>query len=97
MSPIYAAVKRASSFVDNLAPQVHVVVLAALSFALPQLGHLIPGFTPTSLAGIDTTAIQSLQTFVATQVVHLLTSKPSTPTPAPVANVSVPVTTTVTK
>jgi hypothetical protein len=94
VSPVYAAVKRASTFVDNLAPQVHVIVLAALSFVLPQLGNLIPGFQPTSLAGIDTTAVQAVLTFVASQVTHLLLSKPSTPapTPAPVAKVSAPAT-----
>jgi hypothetical protein len=86
VTPVYAAVKRASTFVDNLPSQVHVMAVAVIAFVLPQLGTLIPGFTASTLAGVDSTSVQAILVFLASQVTHLLTAKPAPVVPTtPVA------------
>lgn len=63
-------------WIENLTGQTKVIVVGAFSILLPFVAKAIPGF-PTTLDGIDLTAITSLVTLVLTQITHKAMNQPA--------------------
>lgn len=87
---LYNALKGLSSKIDGLPAQVHVIVVAFLSWALPQVVAHVPGLSASTVADLaNPTAVSTLVSFAVTQGVHALIQANKTPTPptpaAPVA------------
>ena len=76
---LYQWIKKASSWIDGLQGQTHVIIIGAISIVLPQIAKFIPGF-PVSLDGFTSDVLQPLVLLTLTQITHLFLAGPSKPT-----------------
>lgn len=81
-SLLYGYLKKASSFLDALPPQAHTFVVGALSFILPLIGHIVPGFNGTSLNDVSASTVQALVLLFISQLTHFITNPPAIPAAA---------------
>jgi len=89
---LYNLLKGLSSKISDLPAQVHVVVVAFLSWALPQVVALVPGLSASTVADLaNPTAASTLAGFAVTQVVHALIQANKTPTPPAPSTPAAPV------
>lgn len=86
--PIMNALKKASDWVDARPAWLQQFIVLIIAYILTQIGALAGVKLPTTIGGLDSTAVQTILVWLISQAVHIaqkLSSKTPTGAPKPIA------------